>query len=87
MILGTIFAGVAAPLMCYLFGDMANDFSSVNVDDNQMDLLEQLMKCKNDEEIMSFAGGNEDRYWSYRIIYYKAKDMFNKFDDHESKNY
>ena len=30
------------------------------------------MKCKNDEEIMAFAGGNEDRYWSYRIIYYKA---------------
>ena len=84
MILGTIAAlgaGVAAPLMCYLFGDMANDFSSVNVDGNQMDLLEQLMKCKNDEEIMAFAGGNEDRYWSYRIIYYKAKDMFNKFDD------
>jgi ABC-type multidrug transport system fused ATPase/permease subunit len=84
MILGTIAslgAGVAAPLMCYLFGDMANDFSSVNVDENQMDLLEQLMKCKNEEEIARLAGGNPDRIWSYTIIYYKAKAMFNKFDD------
>ena len=83
MILGTIAslgAGVAAPLMCYLFGDMANDFSSVNVDENQMDLLEQLMKCKNEEEIARLAGGNPDRIWSYTIIYYKAKEMFNKFD-------
>ena len=83
MILGTIAslgAGVAAPLMCYLFGDMANDFSSVNVDENQMGLLEQLMKCKNDEEIARLAGGNPDRIWSYTIIYHKAKDMFNKFD-------
>ena len=33
MILGTICAlgaGVAAPLMCYLFGDMANDFSHLS---------------------------------------------------------
>ena len=84
MILGTIAslgAGVAAPLMCYLFGDMANDFSSVNVDENQMGLLEQLMKCKNDEEIARLAGGNPDRIWSYTIIYNKAKAMFNKFDD------
>ena len=53
MILGTIAAlaaGVAAPLMCYFFGDMANDFSSVNVDDSQMELLEKLMDCKNQDE-------------------------------------
>ena len=47
MIMGTLAAfasGVAAPLMCYLFGDMANDFGSVNVDEDQMEVLEQLMK-------------------------------------------
>ena len=51
MILGTICAlgaGVAAPLMCYLFGDMANDFSGANVDEDQMDLFESLMNCKNE---------------------------------------
>ena len=84
MILGTIAAlgaGVAAPLMCYLFGDMANDFSSVNVDDSQMDLLEQLMKCKNQDEINALAGGNPDRIWVYTLVYNQAKTMFNKFDD------
>ena len=38
MIMGTLAAfasGVAAPLMCYLFGDMANDFGSVNVDEDK----------------------------------------------------
>ena len=45
MILGTVAAlgsGVAAPLMCYLFGDMANDFSAVNGDDSTMALMEDL---------------------------------------------
>ena len=66
MILGTIAAlaaGVAAPLMCYFFGDMANDFSSVNVDDSQMELLEKLMDCKNQDEINALAGGNSDKIW------------------------
>ena len=83
MIMGTIAAlaaGVAAPLMCYLFGDMANDFSTVNVDENQMDLLEQLMECKNEEEVARFAGGNPDKVWSYVIVYRTAKEMFHKFD-------
>ena len=84
MIMGTIAAlasGVAGPLLCYLFGDMANDFGSVNVDDDQMKILEQLMKCKNDEEIAKFAGGDPDKIWSYTIIYNQAKEMFKKFDD------
>ena len=65
MIMGTIAAlaaGVAAPLMYYLFGDMANDFSSANVDDDQMKILEQLMKCKNDEDIAKFAGGIQIKF-------------------------
>ncbi len=32
--------------MCYLFGDMANDFAQANVDENQVELLENLMNCK-----------------------------------------
>ena len=84
MILGTIAAlgaGVAAPLMCYFFEDMANDFSSVNVDDSQMELLKKLMDCKNQDEINALAGGNPDKIWIYTIIYNQAKEMFNKFDD------
>ena len=84
MVMGTLAAlaaGVAAPLMCYLFGDMANDFSSINVDDQQMKVLEQLMKCKNEEEIAKFAGGDPDKIWSYTIIYNQAKALFKKFDD------
>ena len=72
MILGTICAlgaGVAAPLMCYLFGDMANDFSEANVDENQVDLLKQLLNCKNKEQAEALAGGNFDRAWSYFISY------------------
>ena len=84
MILGTICAlgsGVAAPLMCYLFGDMANDFSSVNVDDSQMEFLETLVKCKNEEEVKKLAGGNEDIEWTYLILYKQATTLFKKFDD------
>ncbi len=84
MILGTLAAlgaGVAAPLMCYLFGDMANDFSAVNVEDSQMELLKQLMKCKNQDEINTLAGGNPDKIWVYTLVYNQAKTMFNKFDD------
>ena len=84
MILGTIAAlgsGVAAPLMCYLFGDMANDFSSVNADDSQMETLEKLLKCKNEEEVRQMAGGNPDREWIYLIFYNQGKELFNKFDD------
>ena len=84
MILGTIAAlgsGVAAPLMCYLFGDMANDFSSVNGDDSQMETLETLMKCKNEEEVIKLAGGNPDREWLYLIFYKQGKELFEKFDD------
>ena len=84
MLLGTICAlgaGVAAPLMCYLFGDMANDFSEVNIDENQMDLLEQLVSCKTREEAMALAGNSPDRAWSYAIIYERATTLFNTFDD------
>ena len=84
MILGTICAlgaGVAAPLMCYLFGDMANDFSEANIDENQVDLLERLLECKNEQEIEELAGYNPDRFWSYKIVYYKAKDLFHTFDE------
>ena len=78
MILGTICAlgsGVAAPLMCYLFGDMANDFSSVNADDDMMDLMEKLLNCKNEQEVIQLAGGNEDRQFTYLIFYNQAKNF------------
>ena len=42
MILGTICAigaGFAAPYMCFLFGDMSNDFSDANIDKDQRDFL------------------------------------------------
>ena len=83
MIIGIICslgAGVAAPLMCYLFGDMANDFSQANVDENQVDLLERLMDCKNVEEARALAP-NADAAWSYGIAYNMATEMFEKFDD------
>ena len=84
MILGTIASlgcGVAAPLMCYLFGDMANDFSTVNMDESQMEMLKNLMKCKKDEEVIKLAGGNEDKEWAYLIFYNQGKQLFKKFDD------
>ena len=83
MILGTIAAlgaGVAGPLLCYLFGDMANDFTSVNGDESQMDLLKTLLECKNDEEVVQLAGGNEDKAWIYLIFYHQGKELFGKFD-------
>ena len=83
MIIGIICslgAGVAAPLMCYLFGDMANDFSQANVDENQVDLLERLMECKNVEEAQALAP-NADAAWSYGVVYNMATEMFVKFDD------
>ena len=86
MIIGTISAfgaGVAAPLMCYLFGDMANDFSSVNADESQMELFKALLKCKNEQEVIQLAGGNpeSDKAWTYLIIYKQGIDLFNKFND------
>jgi len=84
MILGTFCAlgsGVAAPLMCYLFGDMANDFTQANVDDDQVDLLEKLMNCKTEEQAQALAGNNADRAWSYGVIYNSAKNMYNTFDE------
>ena len=84
MILGVIAAfgsGVAGPIMCYLFGDMANDFTSVNGDESQMDLLKTLMDCKNEAEVVQLAGGNEDKAWIYLIFYRQGKQLFNKFDD------
>ena len=84
MIIGTLAAlgaGVAAPLMCYLFGDMANDFGSVNVNDDQKEVLKQLLKCKNQDEINAFAGGNPDKIWLYTMVYNQAKTLFKKFDD------
>ena len=44
MILGTFYAlgaGVATPLRCYLFGDMENDFSQANMDENKLIYLKQ----------------------------------------------
>ena len=85
MILGSFCAlgsGVAAPLMCYLFGDMANDFTQANVDDDQADLLEKLMNCKSEEEAQALAGNNADRAWSYGVIYNTAKNMYNTFEIH-----
>ena len=84
MIIGTIAAlgaGIAAPIMCYLFGDMANDFSSVNIDENQIDFLKQIAKCQNEEQAVQLAGPNPDKQWTYIIIYRTAKEMLKKFDD------
>ena len=84
MFLGTIAAlgaGVAAPLMCYLFGDMANDFTAANVDEDQVEILERLMDCKNEEEVAAVAEYNADKVWAYTIFYRQAKEMFKKFDD------
>ena len=83
LIIGTIAAlgsGVASPLMCYLFGDMANDFSSANVDPDQMDLLKQLMACKNVQQAQQLAGGNPEKAWVYSLVYTDAKALFKKFD-------
>ena len=88
MILGTIAAlgsGVAAPLMCYLFGDIANDFSSVNADDDVLVLMEQLLNCKNEEEVIQLAEGNEDKAYIYVMLYNQAKNLFEKFDDEVDK--
>ena len=84
MILGTISAlgaGVAAPLMCQFFGDMANDFSAVNIDKNQEEIFEKLMNCKNQEDINALAEGNPDKIWVYTVLYNQAKEMYNIFDD------
>jgi hypothetical protein len=84
LIVGTICslgAGVAAPLMCYLFGDMANDFSQANVDENQVDLLERLMECKDAQEAYALGyatPGGKDAAWSYSIVYTIANEMFDK---------
>ena len=84
MIFGTIAAlgsGVAAPLMCYLFGDMANDFSAVNGDDSVMDLMESLVNCKSEEEVIELAKGNQDMAFTYIILYQQATALFEKFED------
>ena len=84
MILGTIAAlgsGVAAPLMCYLFGDMANNFSTVNADDSVMELMEILLNCKNEEEVIQLAGGNEDREYLYLLLYRQSIQLFAEFED------
>ena len=88
MILGTIFAflaGIAPPFMCYLFGDMANDFSNVNIEDKQLDLFKKLMKCKNVEEAKALSGNVKDAAWSFGIIYTFAKELFRKFDNNVNK--
>ena len=88
MILGTVAAlgsGVAAPLMCYLFGDMANDFSAVNGDDSTMALMEDLLNCRNEEEVFVLAKGNTDMAFTYIILYRQAKALFESFDDEVDK--
>ena len=50
-------------------GDMANDFSSVNIDENQIDFLKQIAKCQNEEQAVQLAGPNPDKQWTYIIIY------------------
>ena len=59
---------------------MADDFSEVNMDDNQFNLLEKLMKCKSTEEAQSLAS-NPDAAWSYGVLYQTSKEMFERFDD------
>ena len=64
---------------------MANDFSSVNADDDVMDLMEILMDCKSEQEVIDLAEGNEDRAFIYVMLYNQAKALFVKFDDEVDK--
>ena len=84
MILGVIAAfgsGVAAPLMCYLFGDMANNFSSVNADDSVMELMKKLLNCKNEEEVIKLCEGDKEKEFTYLIFYHNSKELFTDFED------
>ena len=50
--------------MCYLFGDMANNFSSVNADDSVMELMKKLLNCKN-EEVIKLCEGDKEKEFTY----------------------
>ena len=84
MILGTICAigaGFAAPYMCFLFGDMSNDFSDANIDKDQRDFLKILiLNCTNEKEAEALAEGNYDRAWFYGRAYKLASEKFAAFD-------
>ena len=84
MILGTICslgAGFGGPFLCYLFGNMANDFSDANIDENQREFLKILMlNCTNEEEAKALAKGDYDRAWAYGKIYTFASAKFATFN-------
>ena len=84
MILGTICslgAGFGGPFLCFLFGNMANDFSDVNIDENQREFLKILMlNCTNEEEAKALAKGDYDRAWAYGKIYTFASAKFATFN-------
>ena len=88
MIIATIASlasGVAAPLLCYLFGDITNDFNGVNIDDDQMQTIKKIMNNCNNEECVkqmaiSDAGGSTDLVLLYVYAYNSAITMFDQFD-------
>ena len=84
MILGTlasIGAGISPPLLMYFIGEVVNGFGNANSDKGQTDMLKRLLECKNDEEVVQFAGNNPDKVWTFLILYHQAKKIFASFND------
>ena len=89
MIIATIASlasGIAAPLLCYLFGDVTNDFNGVNIDDEEMQTIKKIMNsCNNEECVKNLAlketGGNDDLVFTYVYAYNSALKMFGSFDN------
>ena len=60
---------------------MANDFSSVNGDESSLALMETLINCKNENEVIKLAEGNEDKAFTYLLLYRQAVTLFETFND------
>ena len=63
------------------FWGYGNNFSTVNADDSVMELMEILLNCKNEEEVIQLAGGNEDREYLYLLLYRQSIQLFAEFED------
>lgn len=83
MVFGTIFAlgaGVGAPLMFYLFGDIINDFNGVNLDPELTMILEKILTIP-EEEFPAFAARQGHLAEYLTNAYYTAKQLFASFDE------
>ena len=87
-VIAALAAGVAAPLMCYLFGETTNDFSNVNIDDEDMKTIEELMdncekptKKETDDCIYIASGNSSEVNFTLSTAYYTAQETFAVFDD------